>query len=156
MIDLVWLGILNTDRAIRYCEALSSKFHRRHRLFTFFIAAAAPIAAVAVLLDAPDWIPAGILVFSTVAGIWAYVADYSGKAATASATRSQFRELATEWRELWYSGNFTLDRVHILQLKYERIDGGLSIDEDMGLNERVQADSDRVIEQEFNLSGGRS
>ena len=100
----------------------------------------------------PDWLPTVILLVSTLAVTWAYITDYSGKAATASAARSQFNELATEWRELWYSGNLTLDRIVILQLKYTRIDGGLSLEEDTNLNSRVQVDSDRVIEQEFNIS----
>lgn len=156
MTDQVWLGILNTDRAIRYCSALSDRFQSRHRLFTFGITIAAPIAAVSVLSQMPDWLPAVILLASTVAGIWAYLADYSGKAATASAARSQFMDLATEWRELWYSGNFSYDRIVNLQLKYTKIDGGLSLEEDTNLNSRVQADSDRVIEQEFNISGSRN
>ena len=152
MRDQVWLGILNTDRAIRYCSALSDRFHGRHRWFTFFVAISAPIAAVTVLSQMPDWLPTVILLVSTLAVTWAYITDYSGKAATASAARSQFNELATEWRELWYSGNLTLDRIVILQLKYTRIDGGLSLEEDTNLNSRVQVDSDRVIEQEFNIS----
>ena len=150
--DQVWLGILHTDRAIRYCSALSDKFRRKHRWFTFFIAIAAPIAAGAVLYELPNWLPAVILLASTVVATWAYIADYSGKAATAAAASSQLKDLLIEWRELWYSGNITSDRIVILQLKYARIDGGLSLDEDSDLNTRVQDDSDRVIEQEFNIS----
>ena len=150
--EQVWMGILNTDRVVRYYVHLSDKFQTRSVRFKVAIAIATSGSAVSLLAQVPsNWVVV-VLLLTTAAVIWASYADYSGKAAAASILGSQYRDLAVEWRQLWY-GEITADKIMVLQSKYNKIASDYQISEDEELNEKAQSEVYSITPMEFGSSG---
>ena len=148
MRDQVWNGITESYRLTRYYAALSDKLRRRHRLFAVITTVAASGAAVAFLAQAPAWAGTAVAVLAASSTIWSSYSDYSGKAAMASAASSQYQELATEWKQLWF-GEIADNQITRLELKDVAIARGLPIEEDVKLNQRAQEEAYAVVVQDF-------
>ena len=136
MRDQVWMGILEANRLTRYYSGLADQMRWRQRLLSTVIAVAASGAAATVLAQLPEWISAIVLFGTAVAAIWSHLADYSGNAAKADSVCTQYQELETEWRGLWF-GEITMEQVQRLQLRDIRITTGLGLNENKRLIAKV-------------------
>ena len=154
MRDQIWNGITESYRLTRYYSALSDKFRLRHRVFTVITTLAASGAAVSLLAHAPDWVGITVAFLAACSAVWSSFADYSGKAAMASAASSQYQELAVEWKQLWF-GEIAEDQIARLEYKDAAIARGLPIEEDVKMNQKAQEEAYAVVTQDFRGSENR-
>lgn len=134
----VWSGILEAERLSRYYSALADKSRRKHQWFSVCITLAATAAAGALLAQLHELLSAVILVSVAGATIWNLYADYSGRATMADITSSQYRDLLIEWKELWYGGGDTRERIKELQRWDNRIAEKYPLSEDDKLAQEAQ------------------
>ncbi len=100
-IQQVWLGILDSERLIRYYGRLASRLYRWHLAATAFIAIGSTAAAASLLTHLPTYISASLSMAVVAVALWSSYFDYSKKAAIASTTGDQCGKVALEWERLW-------------------------------------------------------
>ena len=149
MRNLVWEGILNTERISRYCSAQEKKFKQWHTGLSFWTAVAASGGMAALLAHVPDWGTSIILFSASVSAAILFIGDFSGKATIARISVNRLQHLSSEWENLWYSQEIQPERVQQLQQEYNRISSDYSIEEDEKLNEKAQREAYAEIETRF-------
>ena len=120
----IWVGMLDTERAIRYCDKLADKSLRRHRFLSVSLVAASVGVAAPLLEPIPAYVAAIFLAIVTITAIGFLVTDYATKAVVCRVVCGQYRELSEEWRQLWYGEPSQAD-VNALRGKYNRISNKL-------------------------------
>ena len=145
----IWEGITDTEYLSRYFTYLADKMRWRHRLFTFFVLLSTSSAAGSVMAQLPEEISAGLFLLTAGLAIWSYLADYGSKATIANFASEQFAQLAVDWKDLWYGGDETQDRIRELSERFNGITKGYDLSTDKKLHERAQNESDRILASDF-------
>ena len=145
----IWTGILNADRHLRYYSAVEGKMRQRHLATSFVIITAGSGGAVALLLELPEFVAAGVFAAVAATTIWSTLMNYAGKAAMAEACAIQFGELKVAWTALSYDNEVTQDRIKDLQMRSNIIPRGLDLSEDRGLSQRAERETYELVPHEF-------
>ena len=133
---LVWIGLLNVNRQVRYYGELSDRFSKKSKCILILMAVAGSVEATLVLtVEEPlsgAWKALIVILAATIAAlsIWAAIEDYAKKAAVLRGINLECSYLETEWEDLW-------NRVH-------RIDEDSALQENRRLNERLIAITSRA------------
>ena len=97
----VWQELLDSDRLVRYYEALADHYQRKH-LFTLLLLGVGAASAFAAFLDLfPGVVQLVASVLIGIVAVWMFIADYAKKAAIAHDIGFQCRRLDVQWRDLW-------------------------------------------------------
>lgn len=146
-------------RLVRYYEALSDKYRRKHfRIRLVLLAAAASgIAALLDLFPEVVQIVAGGLVALCVA--WDFASDYAKKAAILHAISIECSALEVEWQALWDELDDLDDaeaRQYNTRLSRRLTEvtgwaGHTAIQEDPKLNEKCEAAAYRVVQDQYGV-----
>lgn len=133
---LVWIGLLNVNRQVRYYGELSDRYSKKSKRILILLAIAGSVEATLVLTAEPPfpgaWKSLIVIFAAAIAAlsIWAAIEDYATKAAVLRGINLECSYLETEWEDLW-------NRVH-------RIDDDLALQENRRLNERMIAITSRA------------
>ena len=156
---VVWNGLLDVSRQVRYYGELADRFSERNQRMLYGLISVGGLEAVLVVAEAADGIL--ILVSLSVATIaaWAVAGDYAKKAAVLHGISLECSYLEIEWAGLWeridgadYSDDSALARNQRLQ---ERLNAATSrafpvgIRLDAQLNKEVWAETCKVLEQQY-------
>ena len=145
----IWEGITDTEYLSRYFTYLSDKMRWRHRLSTFFLLLSTSSAAASVMAQGPDWLSAVFFLVTAGLAIWSHLANYGSKASIASFISEQYADLAIEWKDLWYGGSETQDRIRELSKRFNDVTKGYDLSVDKKLNERAQNESNKILASDF-------
>ena len=132
---LVWIGLLNVNRQVRYYGELSDRYSKKSKRLLILLAVAGSVEATLVLTVGDPLSGAWkLLIFIFAAAIaalsiWAAIEDYAKKAAVLRGINLECSYLETEWEDLW-------NRIH-------RIDDDSTLRENRRLNERLIAITSR-------------
>lgn len=97
----VWQELLDSDRLVRYYEALADHYQRKH-LFTLLLLGVGAASSFAAFLDLfPGVVQLVASVLIGIVAVWMFIADYAKKAAIAHDIGFQCRRLDVQWRDLW-------------------------------------------------------
>ena len=145
----IWVGMLDTERAIRYCDKLADKSLRRHRFLSVSLVAASVGVAAPLLEPIPAYVAAIFLAIVAITAIGSLVTDYATKAVVCRVVCVQYRELSEEWRQLWYGEPSQAD-VNALREKYNRISNNYyDFPSDDALNEKAKDEAYKTLPSEF-------
>ena len=145
----IWVGMLETERAIRYCDKLAAKSLRRHRFLSVSLVAASVGVAAPLLAPLPAYVAAIFLAIVAITAIGSLVTDYATKAVVCRVVSVQYRDLSEEWRQLWYGSPYQAD-VNALREKYNRISNNYyDFPSDDALNEKAKDEADKTLPSEF-------
>ena len=99
----IWQELLDSDRFVRYYEALANHYRRKHLTTLLFLAAgaASSVAAVFELLPERDMVQIVANAVVGVMALWVLFADYAKKAEVANSISTRCSGLDIEWRNLW-------------------------------------------------------
>ena len=97
----VWQELLDSDRLVRYYEALADHYQRKH-LFTLLLLGVGAASSFVAFLDLfPGVVQLVASVLIGIVAVWMFIADYAKKAAIAHDIGFQCRRLDVQWRDLW-------------------------------------------------------
>ena len=103
--NYVWQDYLDVARLVRYYQALSSQYHRKHNLMRILVLLPA-VSSAGVLFESFPAILGAILGVTVAAVVVCdFVLDYGRKAYVLSAIYAECSELESEWSELWERTN---------------------------------------------------
>ena len=165
-----WLGLLDTERCIRYYAYMANHMRGMNRSLTFIILLASTGAFLALTRPLPsvfDTIVRGNeiaegslsqlyvslilsivpLVISAITIMMA-IYDYSGKAEVANSIRIQYQDLSLEWRELLITGP-SAQEVKRLKLKFHKIATVDTVETDHDLNRMCAEEAYEEVTLEF-------
>ena len=140
----IWVGMLDSERAVRYCGKLAGKMKFRHQMLSAVLTVMACGAIAPVLAPVPQFIAGVALAFVALLSVWFLLADYSGKAATSRAVGGQYRDLVNEWRVLWY-GEATQGNINALQHRFDQVHKGDDLGNDQALNEKAMNEAENIL-----------
>lgn len=156
---VVWNGLLDVTRQVRYYGALSGRYSQWHQWILWGLICAGSTEALLVFFKASEFL---IILFAlSVAAIaaWAVAGDYAKKAAVLHGISLECSYLEIEWESLWnridhvdFSDELALKRNQDLQ---QRLTAATSraapvgIHEDRKLNEKSWAETCKVLEQQY-------
>ena len=140
----IWMGMLDAERAVRYCEKFSDKMKFRHQLMSTVLALFAGGAVAPVLAPVPQYLTGIALAIVAVLSIWFLLADYSGKAATSKAVAAQYRDLVVDWQALWV-GEATQQEILRTQQRFARVHSGGDLGNDRKLNKEAMNEAERIL-----------
>ena len=140
----IWVGMVDSERAVRYCTKLASKMKLRYQMLSTFLTVMACGAIAPVLAPVPQFIAGIALAFVAVLSVWFLLADYSGKAATSRAVSDQYQDLVSEWRALWY-GEATQEDIVALQRRFDQVHRGGDLGNDRALNEEAMNEAEEIL-----------
>ena len=145
----IWVGMLDTERAILYCDKLASRSLRRHQLLSIGLTLASCGVAIPLLLPLPEFVAVIFLAVVACTAVFFLVADFSQKNAVCRMVCGQYRELSSEWRNLWYGEASQVD-VNALRDKFNRLSNNYhNFTNDDSLNEKAKDEADRSLQSEF-------
>ena len=150
MDDQLWRGITDTERLARYFGKLADKLRTRHRLLTMLLALEATGAGAMLIAQLPEWVAALMFAFVAATAIWAFLADYPGKAMAADLFSLQYKRLSIEWNRLWY-GEATQGEIDALQTKLVQIPSGVDLALDHKLNDEAGDEAYTVLAHDFGV-----
>lgn len=145
-------GILDSDRQARYYDRLADKMRFKGRIASAIIVIASSSAVASLLVKAPQWTAAIIFAVVAVVAVWAYLAGYERKAAISALVAKHCDSITISWKRLWEEQDDisdVLDRIEALEERMNEVTSWYDGEEDQKLNKQCQAESDRVIAQEF-------
>ena len=101
----IWQELLDSDRLVRYYEAVANRYRRRHALTLLLLGFGAASSFAAVF----DILPAAIQsiaepvasAFVGLVAVWVCITDYARRSAVAHTIGTQCNRLDIRWRELW-------------------------------------------------------
>lgn len=97
----VWQGLWDSQRMVRYYQALHGHYLRRNRVTMWALVVFGTGAFVALWERMPDIAQPLVGLAVAVTSLWVLFADYAAKAAVAQSIAAQCEELATEWATLF-------------------------------------------------------
>ena len=145
----VWDGILDSERLVRYFLHRAERLRLTHLILTALLFTATSGAVAAALIQFPT-VSAGVMIGVAALSAWLYLADYAGKAEAARLLHLQFRDIATEWRRLWYSAGLEgQDAVDELRRRETAIVSWCHVPVSQRLNEKCAGEAYETIRSEF-------
>lgn len=144
----IWVGMIDSERVVRYCEKLSSRMRFRHNLHAAFLTVVACGSIAPLLAPVTEYVMAVILGFIAFLSVWFLLSDYSGKAVASKIVGGQYRDLALEWRSLW-NREATQQDIIDLQQRFYQIDKGVDLVNDEKLNKRAMDEAEDVLWGQF-------
>ena len=97
----VWQELLDSDRLVRYYEALANQYQRKHLLTLLLLGVGAASSFAAFLNLFPEVIQLVASALVGIVAVWMFIADYAKKAAVAHDIGFQCRRLDVQWKDLW-------------------------------------------------------
>lgn len=97
----IWQELLDSDRLVRYYEALANHYQRKHSLTLLLLGMGAASSFAAILDLFPDVVQLIASALVGIVAVWMFIADYAKKAAVAHDIGFQCRRLDVGWKELW-------------------------------------------------------
>ena len=97
----IWQELLDSDRLVRYYEALANHYQRKHSLTLLLLGMGAASSFAAILDLFPDIVQLIASALVGIVAVWMFIADYAKKAAVAHDIGFQCRRLDVGWKELW-------------------------------------------------------
>ena len=140
----IWLGMLDSERAVRYCDKLNNKMKFRHKAIGTLLTGIACGAIAPVLAPIPQYYIGIALAAVAFLSVWFMVTDYSGKAAASRVIGDQYKDLVIEWKALW-GRNATQDEITVLQRRFDQIDKGGDLGEHHSLNEEAMDEAENIL-----------
>ncbi len=158
-IQQVWLGLLDSERLIRYYGRMASRLYRWHLIATAFIAIGSTAAAASLLTHLPIYVSASLSMAVVAVALWSSYFDYSKKAAIASTTGDQCSNIALDWERLWVEltslgDDEVYERVRVLKREMSVITSGAvqyNLLNDK-LNEQCAKEANEAAEIQFAFS----
>ncbi len=144
----IWVGMVDSERVVRYCDKLARKMRFRHNLLSAFLTITACGSIAPLMANVSEYIVAVILVFVAFLSVWFLLADYSGKATASKIIAEQYRDLALEWRALW-NREATQQDIIDLQHRFYQIDKGVDVGNDENLNKKAMDEAESVLWGQF-------
>ena len=160
---IVWHAYLDAARLVRYYEALSDKYRRKHFIVRFLLLTAAASGIAALLKFFPENYREPVQLVGTgfvaLLVVWDSVSDYAKKAAVLHTISFECSEFEREWQKLWTELNVDkLTSAEVLR-KNDRLSqriiavtswaGLADIREDQKLNERSTVSADTVMGERY-------
>ena len=97
----IWQELLDSDRLVRYYEALANRYQRLHSLTLLLLGVSAASSFAAILDLFPDVVQLFASALVGITAVWMFIADYAKKAAVAHVISFQCRRLDLDWKDLW-------------------------------------------------------
>ena len=153
----IWQDLLDSDRLVRYYEALANHYRRKHSFTLLLLAAGAASPVAAVLNLFPDIVQ---LIANALVGLvaaWVFIADYAKRAAIAHTISLQCNHLDVEYKTLW-TGVEHLDEAEARQrlsvLAHKMNDttqrsGDAGIVDNRRLNEKSEAVAFKTVRERY-------
>ena len=158
-----YLGMLHTERGVRYCEIVARKSLLRHQGLTAVLVIASCgifgqlIALLSEGLATPIafWfeVTAGVLsLMVAVLAVWSTIANYSERHAVCKLLGRQHQELLVDWKRLWY-GDANQADILTLQTRFNAIGNSYpSLADDNAANKEAMDAAEANLQAE--LQGG--
>ena len=156
---VVWNGLLDVSRQVRYYGALSGRYSQWNTWILSGLIFGGSVEAILVLCKASESL---IILFAlAVAAIaaWAVAGDYAKKAAVLQGISLECSYLEIEWESLWnridrvdFSDDLALKRHQELQHRLTAATSRaapVGIHEDRKLNKKSWAETCTVLEQQY-------
>ena len=160
--NAVWNELLDSARAVRYYDTLSSQYRRKHRIIMVILAASAASGVAALLEWLPDKVQIVANAVVAIAAVWGLFSDHARKAAVLHSVSLQCSRLHDEYKSLWLDvENYTKDDEEIrhilkrLNAEGDRATGvvgyaDISVDEKV--NDKSTDDADEVLKDQYTVS----
>ena len=146
----IWDGILDSERLVRYFLRRSDRLRLTQQVLTAVLVTATSGAVVSLLGHFHTGVSAGVMVSVAALSVWLYLADYAGKAEAARLVHLQYKDLAIEWRRLWYSADVAdQSDIHRLRSRDTAIASSCHIPVNRRLNEECAGEVYATIQNEF-------
>ena len=97
----IWQELLDSDRLVRYYEAVANHYQRKHLLTLLLLGVGAAGSFAAILDLFPDVVQLVANALVGIVAVWMFTADYAKKAAIAHDIGFQCRRLDILWKKLW-------------------------------------------------------
>lgn len=97
----IWQELLDSDRLVRYYEALANHYQRKHSCTLLLLGVGAASSFAAILDLFPNFVQLGASALVGIVAVWMFIADYAKKAAVAHDISFQCRRLDVQWKDLW-------------------------------------------------------
>lgn len=153
----VWQELLDSDRLVRYYEALADHYQRKH-LFTLRLLGVGAASSFAAFLDLfPGVVQLVASVLIGIVAVWMFIADYAKKAAVAHDIGFQCRRLDVQWKDLWAD----VERIDEAEARQRLIDlsnqmniatqrsGDAGIVDNRRLNEKSEALAFKTVQERY-------
>ena len=156
----IWQELLDSDRFVRYYEALANHDRRKHLMTLLFLAAGAASSVAAVFELVPEHDVVRIVANAVVGvmALWVFFADYAKKAEVANSISTRFSRLDIEWRSLWTAVEEEIEKAEAhsryLALAKERLDatqrsGDAGIVDSRRLNEKSEVAAFKTVSERY-------
>ena len=149
MTQMIWLGILDSDRHYRYYFKMAIKFRRlQTRLDVCLLVVAVAIAVVLATQFTEGFaqqVTGSVLV--AVLGVvtaWQWRKEYGTKAAVATIMSNQYKMVSDDWKRLWFQGDNDV-LIAVLQERLISISSQYDLPSDERLAEEAEKESDIVV-----------
>ena len=156
---VIWNGLLDVSRQVRYYGELSSRYSQRNTWILFGLIFCGSGEALLILSKASAYLSVPFALAIAAIAAWAVAGDYAKKAAVAHSICLECSYLEMEWESLWNridSADFSDDSVlKSNQELWQRLIAATSratpggIHEDRKLNEKCWAETCAVLEQQY-------
>ena len=157
MTNQIWLGLLESEKLLRYYSELSDKLGKRNTYFELLLLVpGSGVLAVLIyhFLEGSNQLLALVFISSLVSGIvgWLRVTQYSKKAAIAGVISVQCRALRDDFKRLWYSGEDDTEAFLVLHTRLASVGASLDHNVDKKLSEKTEKEADRHIDAELSAA----
>ena len=103
--QLIWEGLLDSDRMCRYYGYLAGRLERLADLLQIGAVGLASGAFLALLSHFPEWVPSAAAAFSAMVGALLALKKYPAKAARCAEIYRELGRQMPEWERLWAGVN---------------------------------------------------
>ena len=142
----IWYGLVEAERAVRYCDKLRNRSRHLHRLSGALLTGVALFSATPLITPIPDFIASVFFFAVAVIAIWCLHSDYGAKAASLRSASSQFKVLRDDWGSLWSNPDASQVEIDDLWGRYTSISNMYTdIDEDDNINKVATDEADRML-----------
>ena len=157
MTNQIWIGLLESEKLLRYYSELSDKLGKRSTYLELaLLVPGSGVLAVLVyhFLEGSSQLLALVFISSLVSGIvgWLRVAQYSKKAAIAGVIAVQCRALRDDYKRLWYRGEEDIETFLVLHTRLSSVGASLDHHVDKKLSEETEEEADRHIYAELSAT----
>ena len=153
----IWQGLLDAARMVRYYEALSERYRRRHlaHRILLLLAAIGGMASLLEVLPRVIQLAAGLAIIALVALDFAF--NLARKTSVLNLVNIECTALANEWKSLWASlervsdddARHENDRLERRLVKVTGWAGHAEVGVDDALNEKCERVAYKVMSEEY-------
>ena len=156
---VVWNGLLDVNRQVRYYGKLSDRYSQLNKYILFGLIFGGSGEALLILSEVWAVLSISVALAIAATAAWAVAGDYAKKAAVAHSICLECSYLAMEWESLWNridSADFSDDSVlnrnqelcqRLIAATSRAIPG--DIHENRKLNDKCWAETCAVLEQQY-------